>query len=790
MAVITCNSCSARLRVADESAGKRLKCPKCGNRIAVEVPASVVAREAEPPREEPADEPEQTQAVTAVAPTRDTAIDDGPRPKKRKQTRDLADDDWSKPRLGVHLSYGFVCLYLSSVCMVLFGLLVVLLGVAIGWRGVVLSFIFFQAIAGLLNFAGVITYIVGQVFACFAPPRKGARVLAIVSASLCGVTMLGYLISVIGSVAHTPALSLIGMVIFLPTGLAHLIVYLFYLRSLALSVRVKDVAVSIRNFMIAVPVTIVVYPVVAFVVLLLASLLGAATQMSSAGASPEALMFAMGIPMLIVMAIGVILALGGFIWYTRILIGVRDGLDRAMDEPVARSPVWLPLFQGAAALFVVDLVGVIIAGIALRPDVDSRARVNPPTPMPQPQAPVFTPPSPVFPQPPVIRPQPPVVGPQPPPVQPVGPQPLPELAPGRRLQAGVKVHEQTVIRDGVPMRVWVYLPETPSAPKLPCVLIAPAGSPLFIGNGLGAGDRTEHLPYVKAGFAVVAFELDGDVPDLKRASDPQLVGAASAFRKAEAGVANLRTAMDFATQKVPVVDPDRFYTAGHSSAGTFALLAASKEPRVKGAIAYAPCTDVVQRLAKGMPIFSKLMPWLPDFARDTSPLTVVADIKCPVFLFHAADDSNVPITETTTFAAELKKTNQRVTFAQVPRGEHYNSMIQEGIPKGIEWLQTISGFSVAVKPADPMNPMPVNPMPGNPVPGGNTRLTLANMAKVPNGSTRAHAVTVLGTPTTTGPSVRIGKITQQTLTWSEGTAIVTITFRNDRAFGIVGNGLK
>jgi hypothetical protein len=113
-------------------------------------------------------------------------------------------------------------------------------------------------------------------------------------------------------------------------------------------------------------------------------------------------------------------------------------------------------------------------------------------------------------------------------------------------------------------------------------------------------------------------------------------------------------------------------------------------------------------------------------------------------------------------------------------------MIREGIPKGIEWLQTVSGFAaVAVKPQDPMNPvMPADPMPGN------ARLTLANMAKVPNGSTRAHAVTVLGAPTTTGPSVRLGKITQQTLTWQEGTAIVTITFRNDRAFGVIANGLK
>ena len=53
------------------------------------------------------------------------------------------------------------------------------IGAAIGWRGVVLVFGLFYIIAGLLNLAAIITYVVGQVFGCFAPPRKGARVLAI-----------------------------------------------------------------------------------------------------------------------------------------------------------------------------------------------------------------------------------------------------------------------------------------------------------------------------------------------------------------------------------------------------------------------------------------------------------------------------------------------------------------------------------------------------------------------------------------------------------------------------------
>jgi dipeptidyl aminopeptidase/acylaminoacyl peptidase len=62
-------------------------------------------------------------------------------------------------------------------------------------------------------------------------------------------------------------------------------------------------------------------------------------------------------------------------------------------------------------------------------------------------------------------------------------------------------------------------------------------------------------------------------------------------------------------------------------------------------------------------------------------------LKCPVFLFHTEDDQNVPIRQSTDFAALLEKTNPQVTLVTTPHGGHYNSMIREGIPRGIEWFQ-------------------------------------------------------------------------------------------------------
>jgi dienelactone hydrolase len=265
----------------------------------------------------------------------------------------------------------------------------------------------------------------------------------------------------------------------------------------------------------------------------------------------------------------------------------------------------------------------------------------------------------------------------------------PPLGPAQDLKGGIAWHQVHLIRNQVPMRVWVYLPAK-AAGKAPCVLIAPAGSPLFVGMKLSPGDQKEHLPYVRAGFAVVSFDLDGPMSD--RATDQQVIAAATAFRSADAGVANARAALDYVLEKVPQIDANRVYIAGHSSAGTLALLAASKEPRIKGCIAYAPCTDVVKRLTS-QPAYaglSRALPWMAAFLSDSSPRTHVAGLKCPVFLFHATDDTNVPVGETVAFANDLKRSNPRVTLEQVPRGGHFDAMIKDGIPKGIDWLQKLS----------------------------------------------------------------------------------------------------
>ena len=82
---------------------------------------------------------------------------------------------------------------------------------------------------------------------------------------------------------------------------------------------------------------------------------------------------------------------------------------------------------------------------------------------------------------------------------------------------------------------------------------------------------------------------------------------------------------------------------------------------------------------------------LADFVVQSSPRTHESRLNCPLFLFHAEDDSNVPVEDSRDFASRLKQAGKDVTFVTVPTGDHYDSMIEEGIPKAIAWLKTKTG---------------------------------------------------------------------------------------------------
>jgi dienelactone hydrolase len=218
--------------------------------------------------------------------------------------------------------------------------------------------------------------------------------------------------------------------------------------------------------------------------------------------------------------------------------------------------------------------------------------------------------------------------------------------------------------------------------SLPCVFVAPAGTPLIWGNELESNYTDESLPYVRAGFAVVRYSLSGAVPgDPENTPDNIIEGYYRQFRDASAGVADCSAAIDVAIGAYPEIDAKRLYTAGHSSAGNVALLAARKDSRIRACVAYAPATDVRKRFQSSWSDMQAL-PGFEQFVHDSSPMEVGAP-RCPTLIFHADDDGNVPASDAKNFASTFSST---VKLHTVPSGGHIESMLRDGIPAGIRFL--------------------------------------------------------------------------------------------------------
>ena len=277
---------------------------------------------------------------------------------------------------------------------------------------------------------------------------------------------------------------------------------------------------------------------------------------------------------------------------------------------------------------------------------------------------------------------------------------FPELGnPIRELPGGTSLHfvdfgrvSQPNSGPGTSMKMRVYLPPGDhQSSAIPCVLVAPAGTNLLVGNDMDADDyHDETLPYAQAGMAVVFYSIDGGVGDLEAGSDAEFIAGYNTFRAAGAGVVNGRNALEYVLARLPQVDTKRIYCAGHSSAGTLSLLLAQHEPRIRACIAFAPACDLENSLAGVTSDFTmkRLFPGLVDFVQQSSPKTHIAEFQCPVFLFHALDDENIPASNSSEFASALRNAGKQVTLRNVAFGNHYQSMIDEGIPQAISWLQS------------------------------------------------------------------------------------------------------
>jgi hypothetical protein len=131
-----------------------------------------------------------------------------------------------------------------------------------------------------------------------------------------------------------------------------------------------------------------------------------------------------------------------------------------------------------------------------------------------------------------------------------------------------------------------------------------------------------------------------------------------------------------------------------------ALVVAENEPRIKGCVAFAPVVDMTQRIpAELQSQLAQVVPGAEAFFTRYNPSQHEDTINCPVFLFHALDDSNVPVSQSQDCQRRLAQLGKKVTLRLVPTGDHYDSMITKGVASAIGWLREQAG----------MEPLAANP---------------------------------------------------------------------------------
>jgi phage FluMu protein Com/dienelactone hydrolase len=273
---------------------------------------------------------------------------------------------------------------------------------------------------------------------------------------------------------------------------------------------------------------------------------------------------------------------------------------------------------------------------------------------------------------------------------------FPDLPAPRTMQGNdALIYETTVVGySKKPMRIRVYAPKGElAASSTPCVIVAPAGTPLLHGVDIGDSDNMEEiLPFIKAGMFVAVYQIDGHVTQTDRPPDEKFLQEMrrgfEEFVKADSGVSNGKTTIDFLFAKFPSIDRSRVYSSGHSSAATLSLLMAAKDHRITKCIAFAPITDLAPRIGdiQSDPTARKYFPGFPAYLTSGSPSTYMQTFRCPLFIMHARDDDNEPFASTNTFVAKLRSTGASVTFLEVPAGGHYAPMVSVGLPKAVEWL--------------------------------------------------------------------------------------------------------
>ena len=249
-------------------------------------------------------------------------------------------------------------------------------------------------------------------------------------------------------------------------------------------------------------------------------------------------------------------------------------------------------------------------------------------------------------------------------------------------------------------RLLVFLPTKSAKTKFPCVFVAPsATAPLY---GQTIDEETliywNYINYANAGYAVIAYDIDGYIDQIDRINETTLVtqpdklviDSLRAYKASDAGVLNAKLAIDYAVARLPQIDPDAMYVAGAGAGGTTSLMVAATDKRIKAAIAYSPTTDVPKQYSSLVETISKAVPGYKDFIDRSSPHRNIEKMNKPIFIFHDDRSTKTSLEDTTNFVELVKKNNPLISLThdqdkEFPSGD---DMTSTSINQAIEWLNS------------------------------------------------------------------------------------------------------
>uniref|UniRef100_UPI00286E9563 hypothetical protein n=1 Tax=Chamaesiphon sp. VAR_69_metabat_338 TaxID=2964704 RepID=UPI00286E9563 len=131
----------------------------------------------------------------------------------------------------------------------------------------------------------------------------------------------------------------------------------------------------------------------------------------------------------------------------------------------------------------------------------------------------------------------------------------------------VMVYQVKFPRRTYSSRFVVFLPTHPAKPKLPCIFVAPSATAPLYGQTIDEENMVywNYMNYAKAGYAVIAHDVDGYIDEVGRISNPLnplVLDSLKAYKASDAGVLNAKLAIDYAVARIPQIDPNAMYTAG------------------------------------------------------------------------------------------------------------------------------------------------------------------------------------------------------------------------------------